>query len=182
MPDVPRYCPSDPLPPYSYVPGRQLHPVSDPRGHSFGKEPPPAEVPDPRQPRSSQPYLRGIDLFNHGYYWEAHEAWESLWKACGGRGTAASFLKGLIKLAAAGVKAKEGNADGVRRHATRAAELFGLVRKSAGPEESIYLGLSLADLRHWSSTVMAEAPRLAEAGPRAMVVFPFVLRLATFKE
>jgi Domain of unknown function (DUF309) len=20
----------------------------------------------------------GLDLFNHGYYWEAHEAWESL--------------------------------------------------------------------------------------------------------
>ncbi|TGQ49534.1 DUF309 domain-containing protein, partial [Mesorhizobium sp. M1C.F.Ca.ET.210.01.1.1] len=23
----------------------------------------------------------GIDLFNHGYYWEAHEAWEPLWHA-----------------------------------------------------------------------------------------------------
>ncbi|MER9007639.1 DUF309 domain-containing protein [Mesorhizobium sp. M0862] len=22
----------------------------------------------------------GIDLFNHGYYWEAHEAWEPLWQ------------------------------------------------------------------------------------------------------
>jgi hypothetical protein len=55
-------------------------------------------------------YLRGIDLFNFGYWWESHEAWEGLWRACGRRGPAADFLKGLIKLAAAGVKASTGTA------------------------------------------------------------------------
>ena len=53
----------------------------------------------------SHDYLLGCDLFNHGYYWEAHETWEGLWNACGRSGTTADFLKGLIKLAAAGVKA-----------------------------------------------------------------------------
>jgi predicted metal-dependent hydrolase len=65
-----------------------------------------------------------MDLFNHGYYWEAHEAWESLWHAAGRTGPVADFLKGLIKLAAAGVKVAEGNQDGARSHAKRAAELF----------------------------------------------------------
>ena len=44
--------------------------------------------------------------------------------AAGRKGADATALKGLIKLAAAGVKAREGNAAGVERHARRAAELF----------------------------------------------------------
>ena len=64
------------------------------------------------------------DLFNNGYYWEAHEAWEGLWHAYRRSGAKADFVKGLIKLSAAGVKAREGNASGVSRHARRAVELF----------------------------------------------------------
>ncbi|MET2831203.1 DUF309 domain-containing protein [Mesorhizobium shangrilense] len=30
---------------------------------------------------SSNAFRWGSDLFNHGYYWEAHEAWEPLWHA-----------------------------------------------------------------------------------------------------
>ena len=61
-------------------------------------------------------------LFNAGYYWEAHDAWESLWHAHGRRGVVADVIKALIKLAAAGVKAREGHEHGVRIHAGRAAE------------------------------------------------------------
>lgn len=46
-------------------------------------------------------YLRGIDLFNHGFYWESHEAWEAVWISAGRRGSVADFLKALIKVAAA---------------------------------------------------------------------------------
>jgi hypothetical protein len=66
----------------------------------------------------------GIDLFNGGCYWEAHETWEALWHAAGRVGPTADFLKGLIKLAAAGVKLREGRPAGLRRHADRARELF----------------------------------------------------------
>src|SRR5438067_2220491 len=34
MQDIPRYCRERPLPPYSYVPALNPHPMSDPRGHS----------------------------------------------------------------------------------------------------------------------------------------------------
>ena len=48
--------------------------------------------------RACRDYLYGIDLFNHGYYWEAHEVWEGLWVACGRRGPTAIYLQALISL------------------------------------------------------------------------------------
>lgn len=120
----PRYCPARPLPPYSYVPGQSPHPLSDPGGHSFGRHDPPAAALDEATWRRNETWLYAVDLFNHSYYWEAHEAWEALWHAAGRKGPTANFLKGLIKLAAAGVKAREGRPAGVRQHALRAAELL----------------------------------------------------------
>lgn len=119
-----RYVPQRPLPRYAFVPGRQPHPVRDPLGHSFGVPSSEIALLDVRHPGQSAEFLFAIDLFNLGYYWEAHEAWESLWNAAGRTGPVAVLLKGLIKLAAAGVKSREGNAAGVQRHARRAAELL----------------------------------------------------------
>jgi uncharacterized protein len=42
---------------------------------------------------------RGIDLFNEGQYWEAHEAWEEAWTP-DRRGPDSGFYKGLIQVAA----------------------------------------------------------------------------------
>jgi hypothetical protein len=137
--DRPRYG-RQPLPPYSYVPSATPHPVSDPRGHMHGI--PHATVPplDPAAWRDSASYLDAVDLFNHGYYWEAHESWESLWHAAGRRGPIADWLKALIKLAAAAVKAREGNPAGVVRHAERAATLFATVRSSLPSGTRDYCG------------------------------------------
>ena len=136
--DRPRYTDRK-FPPYTYVPGRSPHPVSDPAGHMHGYEP---QVPPPLDPahwQDSETYLYGVDLFNHGYYWESHEAWESLWHAAGRRGRVADFLKGLIKLAAAGVKSLEEKPTGVTRHTDRAMELLSAVMAS----EPKYCGLDL---------------------------------------
>jgi hypothetical protein len=117
------------LPPYTYVPGGQWpHPTGDSRGHSFGKsEPPPAPLAESSW-RENETWLFAIDLFNHGFYWEAHEAWEGLWHACGRTGPEANLLKGLIKLAAAGVKSLEGRPRGIKQHAARSAELLGAAK------------------------------------------------------
>jgi uncharacterized protein len=119
-----RLVPDEPFPAYAYVPGRFPHPISDPAGHSYGTEPVYSETVESNKWHECRPYLYGIDLFNAGYYWESHVAWESLWMACGRKGVVADLLKGLIKLAAAGVKALEGTSDGVRSHGGRAADLF----------------------------------------------------------
>lgn len=112
------------LPPYTYVPGQTPHPVSDPRGHAYGQPPEPVTPLDPAQPRQSLTWYTACSLFEAGYYWEAHEAWESLWHAAGRSGPVADCLKGLIKWAAAGVKVREGRPEGVRRHCFRAAQLL----------------------------------------------------------
>lgn len=119
-----RYAPEMAFPAYAYVPGQQPHPARDPQGHSFGKPEEAVLCPDPLELERNPLFCFALDLFNHGYYWEAHEAWEGLWHASGRRGTLADFLKGLIHLAAAGVKAREGRINGVQRHAERAKELF----------------------------------------------------------
>ncbi len=147
-----RLVPDLPSPLYSSAPGRHPHPVSDPAGHSHGRPLPPPDALDPARWCQCRTYLHGIDLFNGplpdspealgGYYWEAHEQWEQLWHACGRRGPTADFLKGLIKLAAAGVKHREGRPDGVRSHACRAAELF----RAVADGEGMFLGLSLGAL------------------------------------
>jgi uncharacterized protein len=61
--------------------------------------------------RECDAYIAGFELFNEGYYWEAHEQWEAVWIAVGRSGVAGSLLKGLIKLAAAGVKIRQGRGD-----------------------------------------------------------------------
>jgi uncharacterized protein len=142
----PRYLPDVSLPPYSYVTGRYPHPMRDRAGHSFGVEPEACPSPEPERWRECRAYLHGIDLFNHGYYWEAHEAWEQAWHAAGRRGTTADFLKALIKLAAAGVKAREGLPDGVRSHARRGAELFRAVIAALPTSQTHFFGLELTRL------------------------------------
>jgi hypothetical protein len=142
----PRLVPDSPLPPYAHVPGRTPHPVSDPAGHSFGHSPEPPPALHPQRWQESRAYLRGIDLFNAGYYWEAHETWEGLWHAADRKGTTADFLKGLIKLAAAGVKHRERKPSGVKSHAGRAAELFRGVARSPGPEGGWFLGFRMFEL------------------------------------
>ena len=43
--------------------------------------------------------LRGVDLFNSGQYWEAHEVWEAEWTP-DRKGPDSGFDKGLIQVAA----------------------------------------------------------------------------------
>ena len=163
---------SDPLPPYSYVPGGPWpHPISSPRGHSFGR--PASKVVSPSETSGAIPprFLRGVALFNAGYYWEAHEVWEGLWHAYGRHGVLADVIKALIKLAAAGVKAREGQEHGVRVHARRAADLFASAR-SAGPSHQ--LGLNLNEWAERCRNV-AESPPLdhGPAGSAVVRVFAF---------
>jgi predicted metal-dependent hydrolase len=155
MPSTPRYAPEIPLPPYSYVSGHWPHPLRDPAGHSFGITHPPVVLPDPSAWHTCREYCYAVDLWNAGYYWEAHEQWEALWHAAGRTGATADFFKSLIKLAAAGVKVREARPEGVLRHLTRAEQLWQQVLATRNEEPSFslqsrYWGLQwqeLLDLR-----------------------------------
>jgi predicted metal-dependent hydrolase len=171
----PRYS-ATPLPPYSYVPGHAPHPVSDPAGHMHGQPHEPAPPLDPTAWRQSSAYLYGVDLFNHGYYWEAHEAWESLWHAADRTGTTATWLKALIKLTAAGVKAREGNAAGAVRHARRARELATQTRASLNDEANDYCGLRIDEVDDAARLIAEQAAR-EYAVARPALLLPISLRL-----
>ena len=155
-------------PPFAYVPGGPWpHPK---RSWMAGVEMPASPIVGDDW-WGSPPYLTGIAWFNAGYYWEAHEAWEALWHAHGRRGPTADTLKALIKLAAAGVKVREGRAAGVATHARRAADLFRSVAAEAGPR---LLGLDLLAWADWAGR-LAEGP-IPDGGPRearVVRVFPF---------
>lgn len=154
---------TQPFPPYTYVPGTGTpHPVSDERGHMHGISPALPPALDPLYNwQSNETYLYAIDLFNHGFYWEAHEAWESLWHAAGHRGETADFLKGLIKLAAAGVKQYEGNTVGVERHLLRAREL--LASAGRNPYAGLDVRMLVTRVGNWLSETRPAF--LLELGP-----------------
>ncbi len=175
--ETPRFLPDEPFPPYSYVTGMFPHPTRDPAGHHFGVAPVVCPAPDPKLWRGCRPYLYGLDLFNHGYYWEAHEVWEGLWHASGRAGMVGLFFQGLIKLAAAGVKVREGRPEGVRRHARRAAELLQEVRAGLPPGESHFFGLSLPTLIGFAADVERGSARFIPlTGAPVEIVFAFVLQ------
>lgn len=145
------------LPPYTYVPGHAPHPVSDPEGHMHGQDEPTGWT--------DRDYLRwGKHLFEHGYYWEAHEAWEHLWLQLGRTSADALIVKGLIKLAASGVKCREGNSAGAVRHAKRALELL-----SAFSESPLFADINLSLARD-SASLIAHEPPVNFAAPSGVAV------------
>ena len=60
--------------------------------------------------------------------------------AFGRAGTTGNFLKGLIHMAAAGVKARERRPQGIQRHAIRATELLHQTASEVGPGHRRYMG------------------------------------------
>ncbi|RJT26032.1 DUF309 domain-containing protein [Mesorhizobium waimense] len=169
----PRHLPEKGFPAYAYLPGRHPHPVRDPAGHSYRVEPMPVTA---DASLGSDPFLWGLDLFNHGYYWEAHEAWEGLWQVADRGAPSRVFFKALILLSAAGVKIREGKTAAAVRHSQRAAMLF---RRLNGPSEHIVenaLGLPPAILADYAeaATRVPTALRDVPLG-RPQPVFDFVL-------
>ena len=138
----PRYQPSRSLPAYAYVPGRTPHPTRAKDGHSYGApEVAPRYLPDERWAENDE-YLWGADLYNAGYFWEAHEAWEGSWRVAAGRDPAQRrFLQGLILCAAACLKASTGDAEACRRLAARGLERL---QRAHVDRDGRYMGLDVA--------------------------------------
>lgn len=113
-----------PFPPYRYIPGRSPHPTRDPAGHSFGREQSAGADIDLQDWRHCEPYLYGVDLFNHGFWWEAHEAWECCWIAAGRTTETGFFLQGLIQVAAACLKNYQGHDRAAQRLAAEGLDKF----------------------------------------------------------
>ena len=170
-----RLLPSADLPPYTFVPGTATpHPIRDPKGHSHNRKPRPPQPLSAEEWANNRTYLLAIELFNFGYYWEAHEEWERLWRVSGPDTTVGRFLKGLIKLSAAGIKVREKSIHGVRRHAASAGEVFADVAAESSDEH--YCGLQFTMLQFAADRAAQLIYKHRLAAGRPARVFPFLLR------
>ncbi len=120
-----------------------------------------------------RPYLIGLDFFNGGFFWEAHTQWECVWLTTRPQpgllspppvALLSGFLKGLIRLAAAGVKVLQGNPRGVAGHAAAAADRFAQTAALLGADAR-YLGLALADLLRMADSAKRAVLPPANGGP-----------------
>jgi hypothetical protein len=158
-----RHFPERDFPRYAYLPGRDAHPTRDPAGHSYGTpdEPPPYVA--PADWRASPEYLWGVDLYNHGFLWEAHEAWESLWHVAKREPEQASYLQGLIQCAAACLKVRMNQPTGMQRLAALGIEKLDAVARA---HHGRYMGLDLDAFLPAMRAFAASSPRTIEGRPR----------------
>lgn len=87
-----------PLPQTRYLPGRGPKPAH----HLLPLSVIPVTPLEPARWFDNQLYLYGIDLYNHTFWWECHEALEPLWQQA--HDITRHFLQGLIGVAAAFLK------------------------------------------------------------------------------
>jgi uncharacterized protein len=136
---TPRYTDRT-FPPYRFIPGKLPHPTRDPEGHSYKRPFEKLASFEISRWQSCNGYLYGIDLFNHGYWWEAHEALEAVWVAAGRQTETGLFIQGLIQVAVAHLKKLQGFNEVAKRMATKGIEK--MKRK-----KGIYLGIEVSIFR-----------------------------------
>jgi predicted metal-dependent hydrolase len=96
---------------------------------------------------------KGIALFNHREYFEAHEVWEDRWNE--EAGDARRFLQGLIQIAAGLLKIQTGTPTG-------AMKLLGAGSEKLRPLGDCFCGVDL-------KTLLAAASRWKEAAEQMLV-------------
>jgi len=82
-------------------------------------------------------YRRGIQLFNHEEFYDAHEVWEDVWREAHGREK--KFLQGLIQVAVAFHHHSTGNVTGAR-------SLLGRAGKNLADYPEGFLGIGVPAL------------------------------------
>jgi predicted metal-dependent hydrolase len=116
-----------------------------------------SELQDPR-------YLAGIDLFNRGEYFDAHEVWEELWQDC--PAIDRRFYQALIQAAVAIYHFERRNYGG-------AARLAGSGKRYMEPYQPIYRGLDVPGFWQQVEAYIALALNINETklpAPRPAIV------------
>ena len=112
----PRRAPETALPLYRFVPGLNPHPFRHPDGHMYTDGSAPPQQPwTPAVTAYGDPlFLYAADLFDHRFYWEAHEAWECMWHSAKPRSLHSDLLQSLIQCAASVLQGHMAHARGAR--------------------------------------------------------------------
>jgi hypothetical protein len=110
------------------VPGVTPHPVLDPDGHSRMDRSGFACLLKDGLWRMCPDYLFGVDLFNHEFYWEAHETWEPLWHEAGHETGPGYFMKAMIQVSAVMLLFRGKRPKGIPSLISRAGRYFDKAR------------------------------------------------------
>jgi hypothetical protein len=106
----------------------------------------------PERWRESELYRFGCDLYNHGFLWEAHEAWEELWHPAKAEPLTADFLQGLIQCSAACLKLRMDQPTGFARLTQLGAQRLERVVRARGARfMGLDVGAFAADFRNWAA-------------------------------
>ena len=162
------------FPAYAYVPRRMPHPVTDPRGHSYGVRDQAVVLGERRLPRDwarVEQYLYGVDLFNAAFFWEAHESWEAVWHAVERDSVVGRFLQGLIQSSAALLQHHCGRRIGSKNLFERSRSNLEPAREwLAARHRSDFMGVALEP---WQGVVAAYVS--GDRAPAADAPFPFLV-------
>jgi len=71
----------------------------------------------------AQAFRYGVDLFNHGFFWEAHEVWEAVWLEATPNSGRRQGVRALIQMANALLKRDMKKPNACRRLADEVARL-----------------------------------------------------------
>lgn len=114
-----------------------------------------ADVPD--TPDSPDPrFLAGVELFNRGEFFDAHEVWEDLWHECAS--AERRFYQALIQAAVAAYHWSRGNVTGASR-------LYHSGRKYMEPFRPVHRGLAVDEFWNALSAHLAGALGDPNAAP-----------------
>lgn len=129
------------LPRRRYLPGHGPHPFRHPDGERYTDGSAPVEAPWAVEDWTRDPrWEHGLDLFDHRYYWECHEALEALWHFIPRPHPVADLAQGLIQAAASALKRHVGEHRAAARLHERACLRLSSTRQQLGPE---VMGLDL---------------------------------------
>jgi len=163
-----RYAPQRTFPPYAFLPGRDPHPNRSPEGHSYTTEeetPPPYM--DAEDWQTNEDFLYGVDLYNHGYLWEAHEAWEGVWIVSKHDDSQRELLQGLIQCSAAALKLRLEEPRGFAKLSTAG---IARIEQVCAEESMPYLGLDLQEFVTLYREFAESEPDDSEERPRLVLL------------
>ncbi len=117
-------------------------------------------LPPTSDPQPHNPFLSGIQLFNQGEYFDAHEVWEELWMEC--PNAERRFIQALIQAAVAVYHFGRGNFTGATR-------LFHSGRRYMEPYRPTYMGLDVDDFWRKMEAHLAPALTGGVTGPLPVI-------------
>ncbi|CAN5756827.1 hypothetical protein BH23PSE1_BH23PSE1_02710 [soil metagenome] len=158
------------LPGAPHLPGQTPRPSDDDALHRIARSA--LRPTDPASWQENAAWLAGLRLYEHRYYWEAHEVWEAVWMNAAPKSRERALVQGVIQLANAALKQVMGRPRASRRLAAMAERH---VRDAASPTVAAVMGLAttplLGELGRYraalDATPLAHPPRLITIEPAA---------------